>query len=491
MQTPRYSTSRQKACHQCSSAKTRCERRSGHGSCTRCTRRGLPCSWLPKQSHDSRQLHSNDTTNITIETAQPSSPFSVSESSTRSPGRVPVNPDTNTSTDPRTLLLDTQLGQDTTPSSLTIPVPVSATEYEYSTHNHAALLADRFTFHESEVLGDNENTLNFSNLNLLCPINANDIKNRWIQAYIPVPGQTVKTYPAGVSAFIYRTLKAYTATAVKGRGALLPFIHPMQMKVSQETRDSSPLATCLRLVRVCSTTSTSASGDYGRGSRDAIVGIIQREMHRLYNESTQNISSNRDSVSLSLLATFQSYLLYTMTLFFHLDLHQHSTTNNDNDNAQSLRVSITNLQDLACACARQGLLCTAESAAIRTRPRWEEWIVAEATRRTLYIMYLFDSILSTQEGLPTFLGVELRGLPAPAPGFLWRARHRREWEAEYNLFLVEWGDGALRIEELWPETRELDEREKEWRKERVERWVEGLDEYGTMLYAIMQCTHGG
>ncbi|KAL4747908.1 hypothetical protein BDW72DRAFT_206054 [Aspergillus terricola var. indicus] len=420
MQIPRYSTSRQKACHQCSSAKTRCERSSGLGSCTRCTRRGLPCSWLPKRSHDINRLQSNDTTDITIEMTQSSSPFSVSESSTRSPGRAPVNPDTNTNTDLRARLLDTQLGQDTTPSSLTLPVLVSASEYDYSTHNRA-FLANRFTFHESEVLGDNDdNTLNFSNLNLLCPIDANDIKNRWIQAYIPVPGQRVKTYPAGVSTFIYRTLKSYTATA-----------------------------------------SISNSRDKGCGS-----------------------------VSLSLLATFQSYLLYIMTLFFHLDLHHHSTTNNDNDNTQSLRVFVTNLQDLACACARQGLLCTAESAAVRTRPRWEEWIVAEATRRTLYIMYLFDSILSTQEGLPTFLGVELRGLPAPAAALLWRARHRREWEAEYNLFLVEWGDGPLRIEELWPETGELDEREKKWRTGRVERWVEGLDEYGTMLYAIMQCTHG-
>ncbi|KAL4819191.1 hypothetical protein BDW67DRAFT_182142 [Aspergillus spinulosporus] len=427
--------------------------------------------------------------------AQPSSPFSVSESSTRSPGRVPVNTDTNTNTDPGALLLDTQLRQDTASSSITLPVPVPAGEYENSTHNHAALLANRSTFHDSEVLGDNDNTFDFSNLNLLCPINANDIRNRWIQAYIPVPGQTVKTYPAGVSTFIYRTLKAYTATAVKGRGALLPFIHPMQMKASQKSGDSTPLTTCLRLVRVYSTASTSPSGDHSRGSRDAVAGIIQREMQRLYNESAQNINRNRfrgcDSVSLSLLATFQSYLLYTMTLFFHLDLHHHSTTNNDNDSTQSLRVFMTNLQDLACACARQGLLCTAESAAVRTRPRWEEWIVAETTRRTLYIMYLFDSILSTQEGLPTFLGVELRGLPAPAAGVLWRAQHRRDWEKEYNLFLVEWGDGVLRIEELWPEARDLDEREKEWRKGRVERWVEGLDEYGTMLYAIMQCTHGG
>ncbi|KAL4973358.1 hypothetical protein BDW66DRAFT_168711 [Aspergillus desertorum] len=411
MQTPRYSTSRQKACNQCSSAKTRCERRGGPGPCIRCTRRGLPCSRLPEQSHAINHLHNNHITNISLEMTQPSSPFSVSKSSLRSPGRLPVNPDTNPNTGPSTHLLHTPLGQGTAPSSSAPPVSVPASEYDHQRHN--ITVTNTSIPRGSEVTDDTDDgILNFSNLNLLCPINADDIKNRWIQAYIPVPGQTVKTYPPGVSTFIYRILKSYTATAVKGR------------------KDSG-------------------------------------------------------SVPLSLLATFQSYLLYTMTFFFHLDLHCHhfSTTNGDNDNGndndtQSLRAFMTNLQDLACACARQGLFCTAESAAIRTRPRWEEWIVAEATRRTLYIVYLFNSILSTQEGLPTFLGVELRGLPAPAGGLLWRARCRREWEAEYNLFLAEWGDGHL------------DERGKEWRRGRMERWVEGLDEYGTMLYAIMQCTHG-
>ncbi|KAL6236620.1 hypothetical protein BDW75DRAFT_250002 [Aspergillus navahoensis] len=406
MQTPRYSTSRQKACHQCSSAKTRCERSSGRGPCTRCTRRGMPCSRLPEQPHAINHLHNNDTATVSLNTRQPHSSFSVSEPSLRSPGRAPVYPDTNTNTDPRAHLLNTPPGYSTTPSSLALPVSGPSPQYDDPSHTSAA--ANTSTARECEVADDTDNnTLNFSSLDLVCPINADDIKDRWIQPYIPVPGQTVKTYPPG----------SYTATADSG------------------------------------------------------------------------------STSLDLLATFQSYLLYTMTLFFHLDLHLHlhhqSATNNDNDNdTQSLRASMTNLQDIACACARQGLLCTAESAAIRTRPRWEEWIVAEASRRTLYIMYLFDSILSTQEGLPTFLGVELRGLPAPAAGLLWRARCRREWEAEYNLFLVEWGNGLLRIEELWPETGELDERGKEWKRRRVERWVEGLDEYGTMLYAIMQCTHG-
>ncbi len=40
--------------------------------------------------------------------------------------------------------------------------------------------------------------------------------------------------------------------------------------------------------------------------------------------------------------------------------------------------------------------------------------MAEAKRRTLYTMYLFDNILSAQDGLPTFLSTELRGLAAPA-----------------------------------------------------------------------------
>lgn len=143
---------------------------------------------------------------------------------------------------------------------------------------------------------------------------------------------------------------------------------------------------------------------------------------------------------------------------------------------------MTNLQELACASARNGLVCAADQQ--RARPRWEEWIVAEAKRRTLYVMYLFDSILSTREGLPTFLGSELRGLPAPANRLLWQATTRYEWEREYNIHMAEWMEGSLTIDELWPTPAELGELGIE-----RSRWLENLDEYGTMIYAITSCTH--
>jgi hypothetical protein len=180
----------------------------------------------------------------------------------------------------------------------------------------------------------------------------------------------------------------------------------------------------------------------------------------------------------TLFAAFQAYLIYAMVLFFQLS----------QDTDRQFRDIMTNVQELACVSARHGLVCAADQQ--RTRPKWEEWIVAEAKRRTLYVMYLFDSILSTQEGLPTFLGVELHGLPAPANKLLWQASSRYDWEREYNIHLADWMEGSLSIDELWPKPAEFGESAVARRDARVDHWLETLDEYGTMLYAIMQCTHG-
>ncbi|EFY85096.1 C6 finger domain protein, putative [Metarhizium acridum CQMa 102] len=149
---------------------------------------------------------------------------------------------------------------------------------------------------------------------------------------------------------------------------------------------------------------------------------------------------------------------------------------------------MTNLQQLACSSAGQGLVCAAEQR--RARPRWEEWIVCEAKLRTLYVMYLFDSTLCIQEGLPTFLGNELSGLPAPSNKLLWQAKSRYDWEKEYNMHMTEWMGESLTIDELWPMPADLDTRAVERRRIRVDHWLENLDEYGTMLYAVTRCTHG-
>lgn len=302
-------------------------------------------------------------------------------------------------------------------------------------------------------------SISFSDLDLTCPINVDGIPTRWMNPYIPDPGQKIKNYPDNVMAFISRILKSYTAVATRGHD-ILPFIHWTQMK----EQSSSPLTTCLSLIRMCQNPLP--------GSENTATVIVQREM-----ESITDLHKSFDP--LSLLAAFQAYLIYAMVIFFRLG---HASNN-------GLRQAMINLQELAHASSRQGLVCTADDHG--ARPRWEEWIVTEAKRRTLYVMYLFDSILSVQEGLSTYLGTELEGLPAPSNKFLWRAKARGDWERTYNIHLAEWVERGLTIDELWPFPPELDEAGIVKRRGRVDHWLEDIDEFGTMLYAIVSCTHGG
>lgn len=304
-------------------------------------------------------------------------------------------------------------------------------------------------------------TLDFANLDLVCPINADDINNRWLNTFILMPRQTVKEYPIGINLFIHQILKSYAGIAVNGRGNL-PFIHPKQL--STHPAASHPLTACLSLVRICSNPLP--------GSESAAASVLQREMHNTY----ETRATYTDEL---LFTAFQAYLIYTLVLFFRLS---------QSCDEGFFRTAMTSLQDLACSSARRGLVCVADQR--RARPRWEEWITAEAKRRTLFVMYLFDSSLSTREGLPTFFGTELCGLPAPASRVLWRASTRCEWEREYNIHLTEWVEGGLAIDELWPLPDGLDEGGVGRRRDRVDRWLEDLDEFGTMLYAITSCTHG-
>lgn len=308
-------------------------------------------------------------------------------------------------------------------------------------------------------LTENRESPDFSNLDLTCPIDVDAITNRWLNPYIPDPEQTVKEYPASVTRFIYRILKSYAAIAARGRGTL-PFIHPIQVKHQSA---GSPLATCLSLVRIAENPLP--------GSENPAALVLQREM-----ESISTLRDNYDDMSL--LAAFQAYLIYTMVLFFRLSQGPSSF----------FRGAMMSLQELACSCSQRGLVCAADES--HARPRWEEWIVAEAKRRTLYVMYLFDSVLSAQENLPTFLGVELRGLPAPASKALWEAQNRGGWEKEFNTFLAEWTERGLTIDELWPVPADYDEPAIARRQSRVDRWLESLDEYGTMMFAVTGCTHG-
>src|ERR1700752_1727140 len=79
MKTSRYSTSRQKACQQCSNAKARCDRNSGNGRCVRCAQRGLPCAYPNANASEGPNRM-----NLDLDDARPPSPFSVSDLSFKS-----------------------------------------------------------------------------------------------------------------------------------------------------------------------------------------------------------------------------------------------------------------------------------------------------------------------------------------------------------------------------------------------------------------------
>ncbi|TDZ15235.1 hypothetical protein Cob_v011728 [Colletotrichum orbiculare MAFF 240422] len=271
-------------------------------------------------------------------------------------------------------------------------------------------------------------------MDLACPINADDIANRWLNNFVPLPGQTPKEYSPSVADFIHRML------------------------------NSLPLSTCLSVIRMCDKPL--------RGSEAVVAEVLQREMTKLFDQR----ASFDD---MTLLAAFQAHLIYAMVIFFRLGREYYSY----------LRQAMMDAQELASALSRRGLMCSAEQHG--SRPAWEAWIAAETKRRTLYTMCMFDSALLRHDGLPSHLATELRGLLAPGSKALWEAAQRREWEVRYNRHLATWNDGGLRIDELWPIPRGLCEADVARRRERVDIWLEDLDEYGTMMYAVTSCTHGG
>ncbi|KAK5630124.1 hypothetical protein RRF57_005839 [Xylaria bambusicola] len=328
--------------------------------------------------------------------------------------------------------------------------PLRLTSAHRHTHDGSLVAA-----HGADGLDIND----FVDLNLICPINAESIANRWLGAYIPLPNQKIKKYPTAISAFLHQITKSYVTVAIRGRG-YPPFIHTAQV-----TRHliRPPLSTCLSLIRMCE--------HQLPGSEETTLSVLQQEM--------QNLFEHRETFdAITLLCAFQAYLIFTMVLFFCLG----------RISSPFLREAVMNLQEFACAAARRGLVCEAEQKWLR--PKWESWIVAEANRRTLYTMYLFDGVLSAYDGLPTFIGTELSGLPAPASQTLWRASLREQWIAAYNTFLADWSEGGLRIDELWPVPGHFEQSDVVRRRNRVDRWLEGVDEYGTMLYAVSSCTHG-
>ncbi|KAL4932422.1 Zn(II)2Cys6 transcription factor domain-containing protein [Aspergillus undulatus] len=309
---------------------------------------------------------------------------------------------------------------------------------------------------------NNDNELDLTSTHLAVNDSADDIRDRWLRPYF-MPSlygsENSKVYQPFTLQFLSRVLSTYPHRMIKDKD-VPPIVHRSQVSGG---RIAPALANCYTLVRMWVQAVP--------GSERIVVDTVRLEMERLAVEPSTLCDIDH-------LSAFQAYLTYLLLMYSNpLSIPSYEQS------LVSGRDMIT-LMEMAYRTARHGLICTSELS--RTRPTWESWIVASTKRRAIYVMYLFSSLYNAENDLPNFLGEELRDVFAPEAKALWEARSRAEWERAYDLHLREWPDGILQISELW----RSEETGSARRRERVERWLKTVDEFGMMLFSVCAHIHG-
>ncbi|KAL4799298.1 hypothetical protein BDV19DRAFT_295273 [Aspergillus venezuelensis] len=317
---------------------------------------------------------------------------------------------------------------------------------------------------EVDLNHQHDTELDFTDVDLLPNAEAEFIRDRWLRPYVMslVDGIEVpKIYHPFTLQYLGRVLATYPHLMMRD-GDMPPIIHHSQVSGKQMT---TALANCYTIVRMWKNAAP--------GSHSIVVSTVRREMERLAVE----IPGQPEIESLS---AFQAYLIYLLLLYFSPTTLQTPGQLHGKVTDQDM---IT-LMDLAYRAVRCGLISASEKS--QKRASWESWVIASTKRRAIYGMYLFSSLYNAGNGLPNFIAEELRDLPVPEGKGLWEARTRTEWEWEYDLQRQEWPDGVLRIRELWKDEGTGSPR----RRERVERWLRGVDDFGMMLFSVCAHIHG-
>ncbi|OAP56269.1 hypothetical protein AYL99_09448 [Fonsecaea erecta] len=311
--------------------------------------------------------------------------------------------------------------------------------------------------------------LDFDNIHLVCTVDEHRIRGRWLESLLPSMDQRPKPFHPSTMAFVTRVFKSYPRMFLTEN--LPPFIHWSQIAY----RIAEPLANCMNIARMWVTQTPESAA--------MVREVIGQEMSRIFQKVGTSIlrtgsgaergEQRAFSGHLELLAILQGYLLYAIMLF--------CSANATSFVEQDIMIK---LQDLAGDLASRGTLCPAETNG--SRPDWESWIVASTKRRTLFATYLLDNLVNFTVGSPSYVAVELTGLPAPASKTLWNARDRRSWNTAYNQQLGLWSDGELLINDLWPQS---DPNPSLVRQKKIDNWLSSVDEFGMMLYAVTSHTY--
>ena len=259
----REQLSRKKACEQCSNAKVRCDLKKPQ--CSRCESRRINCGYTAPCKPSAAGSSSRDEMTVPH-------PFHTPDFALRDGLLAPAPENNPRSYESGFAKSSSTVRQD----DKTAPSAQSHHQTDPSSPTDLPLLSERGQTSRQACPSNNEywtgEALGFADLNLICPIDALKIRNRWLGDFIPSFDQRVKNYPPGITILISRVLKSYTVILLRA-GHLPPFIHPAQLSGSEIP---TPFANCLSLVRMW-------DGQV-RGSESMVRGIIKTEMVRLFEE---------------------------------------------------------------------------------------------------------------------------------------------------------------------------------------------------------------
>ncbi|KAK8123161.1 C6 finger domain protein [Apiospora sp. TS-2023a] len=201
---------------------------------------------------------------------------------------------------------------------------------------------------------------------------------------------------------------------------LPPIIHNSQIADGSLPK---PLAHCYTLTKMWDSQVA--------GSGDLVQGIVLDEVQRLWRE--HGLYDEAD-----LLAGAQSVLILLIVLFYGSPEGQELSVRAQAD-------LIFQLWDVKKRLAATGLFLPEEAEASQhmTPPRWRDWAAVSAKRRTIMAMHHLEWSWSLRHGYPILTCFELAAVPAPSPGYLWRATDETTWSALYREWLRHWKDGGV------------------------------------------------
>jgi len=218
---------RKKACKQCTKAKVRCglER----PSCRRCQSRDLPCKYLTL-------------------------------------GPLPGNVATPT----RPPFDATEPEQPTAPARYQ-PTPIGPVDdIFFNPHLTPTLQRQNQEFRSAGA--QHRNTTDYTTIDLISVTDSALIRDRWLQSFLPTPGQRAKVLPPHTVQFLSCIFRSYSRKLLRP-GNFPPFVNSLQVV---EGELPQALANCFSLVRMW----------VGReqGSEVMVVETVRSEMERLLDE---------------------------------------------------------------------------------------------------------------------------------------------------------------------------------------------------------------